>query len=578
MDTPNTNEVTGPKTVQPTTRRAANRVRRGRLMSLRRILAAVLTPRARWRPRGPGSRSLVGRILAINMITLLIPVIGFLYTDRYRQLLIEGELEALRSEGRIIAVALGWADVSSEDPEKHLDEDRANLFLRLLTIESPSRARLFSISGDLIADSEAFNGGAISVYAQPLGEPTMLDRMSPQEIWRVVRRGGRQFQRYMETSPQQADHYQEVSRALLGRVADGVRGGEGNALVLSAAVPVQEYRRVLGALMLSRETTVVDESIASMQALVVWLFLIALVITVLLSLYLASTIARPVRQLAKFADLVRRQKDRRHAIPDLSARGDEIGDLSLSLRDMTETLWDRIDSMESFAADVAHELKNPLTSLRSAFETLSMVKNPAQQEVLLGILTHDVDRMDRLISDISDSSRLDAELARSRWEELDLYSLAEDVIGLQEQVNATTTRFVLEPEEAPRVGFAVLGAETRLGQVLVNLITNAQSFSPEDGEIRVSLSRERGWITLVVEDEGPGIPADKLTKVFSRFYTDRPEQDSFGRYSGLGLSISQQIINAHGGQIHAENAERYGKVTGARLVVRLPEMPADFRL
>ena len=574
MDTSNTNRVTG-RTIGES---AGAGTSMSRLRALRRLLAAVFAPRARWRPRGPGSRSLVGRILAINMITLLIPVIGFLYTDRYRQLLIEGELEALRSEGRIIAVALGWADVSSEDPEKHLDEDRANLFLRLLTIESPSRARLFSINGDLIADSEAFNGGTVSVYTQPMGEPTVFGRLSPPELWRAIRRGGRQFQRYAETSPQRADHYQEVSTALLGRVADGVRGGEGNALLLSAAVPVQEYRRVLGALMLSRETTAVDESIASMQALVLWLFLIALVITVLLSLYLASTIARPVRQLAKSADLVRRQKDRRHAIPDLSTRGDEIGDLSLSLRDMTETLWDRIDSMESFAADVAHELKNPLTSLRSAFETLSMVKDPKQQEVLLGILTHDVDRMDRLITDISDSSRLDAELARSHWEELDLRSLAADVIALQEQVEDTLVAFVLEPKEAPRVGFAVLGAKTRLGQVLVNLITNAQSFSPDGGIIRVSLTREKGWITLVVEDQGPGIPEDRLTKIFSRFYTDRPEQDSFGRYSGLGLSISQQIIDAHGGVIRAENAERDGKVTGARLVVRLPEMPADFRL
>ena len=220
--------------------------------------------------------------------------------------------------------------------------------------------------------------------------------------------------------PQRADHYPEAADALFGKFANGVRAADGNALVLSAAVPVQEYRRVLGALMMSRETTIVDERIASMQTLILTLFLIALVITVLLSIYLANTIAQPVRHLAKSADLVRRQKDRRHAIPDLSERGDEIGDLSLSLRDMTESLWDRIDSMESFAADVAHELKNPLTSLRSAFETLSMVKDPKQQEVLLDILTHDVDRMDRLITDISDSSRLDAELARSHWEEMEI--------------------------------------------------------------------------------------------------------------------------------------------------------------
>ncbi|MAV47067.1 MAG: HAMP domain-containing protein [Alphaproteobacteria bacterium TMED89] len=542
------------------------------------LTALVLGRRIRWRPRGPGSRSLVGRILAINMITLLIPVIGFLYTDRYRQFLIDGELEALRSEGRIIAVALGSAAVTGEASDKRLDEDRSALFLRLLTIDSPSRARLFALNGDLLADSRALRGGTTPIYAQSLDEPTLFESLSPRSIWRAIRRGGRQFPRYIETMPQRADHYPEAAEALFGKFANGVRGADGNALVLSAAVPVQEYRRVLGGLMISRETTVVDDRIASMQTLILSLFLIALVITVMLSIYLANTIAQPVRALAKSADLVRRQKDRRHAIPDLSERGDEIGDLSLSLRDMTESLWDRIDSMESFAADIAHELKNPLTSLRSAFETLSMVQDPSQQEVLLDILTHDVDRMDRLISDISDSSRLDAELARSHWEEMDLYELAQDVVSLQRQMAETDVEIILEPSEPRRAGFPILGAELRLGQVLVNLITNAQTFSPEGGKIWVRLSRARGDILLTVEDQGVGFPADKLTKVFDRFYTDRPEQDGFGKHSGLGLSISKQIVNAHGGKIWAENADRGGEISGARVVLRLPEMPADFQL
>jgi len=543
-----------------------------------RWASAVLGRRVRWRPRGPGSQSLVGRILAINMITLLIPVIGFLYTDRYRQFLIDGELEALRSEGRIIAVALGSAAVTGEGSDKQLDEDRSALFLRLLTIESPSRARLFALNGDLLADSRVLRGGMVPIYAQSLDEPTLIENLSPRAIWRAIRRGGRQFPRYIETMPQRADHYPEAADALFGKFANGVRSADGNALVLSAAVPVQEYRRVLGGLMMSRETTIVDERIASMQTFILTLFLIALAVTVLLSIYLANTIAQPVRHLAKSADLVRRQKDRRHAIPDLSKRGDEIGDLSLSLRDMTESLWDRIDSMESFAADVAHELKNPLTSLRSAFETLSMVKDPKQQEVLFDILTHDVDRMDRLITDISDSSRLDAELARSHWEELDLYALAEDVVSLQHQMVESDVEIILEPAQPRKPGFFILGAELRLGQVLVNVITNAQTFSPVNGKIWVRLTRERGDILLSVEDQGIGFPADKLNKVFDRFYTDRPEQDGFGKHSGLGLSISKQIVNAHGGKIWAENADRNGEISGGRVVLRLPEMPEDFKL
>ena len=258
-----------------------------------RWASIVLGRRIRWRPRGPGSRSLVGRILAINMITLLIPVIGFLYTDRYRQFLIDGELEALRSEGRIIAVALGSAAVTGEGSDKQLDEDRSALFLRLLTIESPSRARLFALNGDLLADSRVLRGGTTPIFAQSLIEPSLLESLSPRSIWRAVRRGGRQFPRYIETMPQRADHYPEAAEALFGKFANGVRAAEGNALVLSAAVPVQEYRRVLGGLMISRETTVVDERIASMQTLILSLFLIALVITVLLSIYLASTIAQP---------------------------------------------------------------------------------------------------------------------------------------------------------------------------------------------------------------------------------------------------------------------------------------------
>ncbi len=543
-----------------------------------RWASIVLGRRIRWRPRGPGSRSLVGRILAINMITLLIPVIGFLYTDRYRQFLIDGELEALRSEGRIIAVALGSAAVTGEGSDKRLDKDRSALFLRLLTIESPSRARLFALNGDLLADSRVLRGGMVPIYSQSLGEPSLMEILSPRAIWRAVRRGGRQFPRYIETMPQRADHYPEAADALFGKFANGVRAADGNALVLSAAVPVQEYRRVLGGLMISRETTIVDERIASMQTLILTLFFIALVITVLLSIYLAHTIAQPVRQLAKSADLVRRQKDRRHAIPDLSERGDEIGDLSLSLRDMTESLWDRIDSMESFAADVAHELKNPLTSLRSAFETLSMVKDPKQQAVLFDILTHDVDRMDRLITDISDSSRLDAELARSHWEEMDLYALAQDVVSLQHQMVESDVEIILEPAQFRKPGFYILGAELRLGQVLVNVITNAQTFSPPMGKIWVRLVRDRGDILLSVEDQGIGFPADKLNKVFDRFYTDRPEQDGFGKHSGLGLSISKQIITAHGGKIWAENADQNGEISGGRVVIRLPEMPEDFQI
>jgi two-component system, OmpR family, sensor histidine kinase ChvG len=324
---------------------------------------------------------------------------------------------------------------------------------------------------------------------------------------------------------------------------------------------------------------VVTKAVYARRLDILVVFAIALAATVLLSIYFASTLARPIRRLALSAVQVRYGKGRRFEIPDFTKREDEIGDLSGALREMTEALWSRLDAIEGFAADVAHEIKNPLTSLRSAVETVSRVEDPEQQRKLMSIILDDVQRLDRLISDISDASRLDAELSRAESETVDLRLLLEtlvEVIG--STLPETGPRIVLGlPELADADAFMVPGIEGRLGQVFRNLINNAVTFSPPGGTIRVVVGRNPSWIEARVEDDGPGLPEGKLEAVFERFYSERPSGEKFGTHSGLGLSISRQIVEAHGGTIHAENRidPMNRKVKGARFVVRLPMPPRE---
>jgi two-component system sensor histidine kinase ChvG len=300
---------------------------------------------------------------------------------------------------------------------------------------------------------------------------------------------------------------------------------------------------------------------------------------VVLSTLLARTIAEPVRRLADGAERVRRRIRSRVEIPDFTDRRDEIGHLSGTLRDMTNALYSRIEAIESFAADVAHELKNPLTSLRSAVETLPLAKSEDSRARLLAIIQHDVRRLDRLISDISDASRLDAELQRQEAAPVDLTKLLKTLVTVANEVRGDDCVAVsLKFEGGSPSDFTVPGHDSRLGQVIDNLIHNARSFSPPGGTVRVTCRRLRNQVEITVDDDGPGIQPDALERIFERFYTDRPEQ-GFGQNSGLGLSISKQIVEAHGGRIWAEN--RLGaagglaggpKVFGARFVVRLPAM------
>ena len=406
-------------------------------------------------------------------------------------------------------------------------------------------------------------------------KPSLFER-----IFIAVRRwlGRGDLPLYRELGAGNGRGYPEVAQALNGQNSSMVRISDRGDVIVSVAVPVQRFRAVRGALMLSTQGADIDDMVEAERLAILKVFIVAAGVMIVLSILLAGTIAEPVRRLADAAESVRRRIRSRVEIPDFTRRRDEIGHLSGTLRDMTSALYSRIEAIESFAADVAHELKNPLTSLRSAVETLPVAKTAESRARLLSIIQHDVQRLDRLISDISDASRLDAELQRQETVPVDLAKLLNTLVAVANEVKrddgvSVTLRF---EGGSPRA-FQVPGHDSRLGQVVDNLIENARSFSPAGGTVRVTCRRLKNNVEIFVDDDGPGVRPDAAEKVFERFYTDRPHQ-GFGQNSGLGLSISKQIVEAHGGAVWVENrlsapeAAEAPTVRGARFIVRLPAM------
>jgi len=548
---------------------------------------------------------LTRRILFLNMAPPVILVAGLLYLDDYRNTLIDNEFASLVTQGRIFAAALGTAATVVQQPgsvsdgaaddEERLSREIAPTILRRLVEPTRVRARLYSGDGELIADSRVLGAAGVAVEIAPLPPPR-----PPSDPLLAAFNAAYDF--ILNWLPSGADlpPDREQPNALLHELHEAEaasRGEIGTALraratsgrpqeakmTLYAAVPVQRFKQVLGVLLMTTDSREIENSLRAVRLDILQVFAAALAVTVLISFYLARTIARPVRRLALAAERVRRGGQvvaagirasgpltGRAAIPDMSARGDEIGDLSLALGDMTEALWRRLDAIERFAADVAHEIKNPLTSLKSAVETAARVQDPARQRKLMQVILDDVSRLDRLIADISDASRIDAELSREETHPTDIGRLLAtlvDIHGAADDPGAPRLGLELAaPEE-----LIVPALEDRLGQVFRNLITNAISFSPPRGTIRILAVRREAVVEVCIEDEGPGIPEDKLEKIFERFYSERPSGEKFGTHSGLGLSISRQIVTAHGGSIRAENRrDAGGRVVGARFLVRLP--------
>ncbi len=536
------------------------------------------------RTHGPFS-SLSLRIFAVNLAAPVLLVLGLLFLDEYEDTLISTELEALRTQGELMAAALGEgavvvetenADFPTFTPNGNLrviQPDTARQLVRRLAGLAQLRARLFDHDGNLIADSQLLQGpgGQVQVVDLPPVNEGTLGQWLREAFTATVGRFGfkRGLEPYIERASPVAADFTEVMAALeQAEAGQAVRLRSDGQKMLTVAVPVQFYRQVVGAIFVSRDGRNVDKRLFAVRGSILAMFGWVLGLTVLTSIYLARTIGRPLRILAEAAERVRHAKTRRHDIPDMTNRSDEIGELSGALREMTESLWQRLDAIESFAADVAHEIKNPLTSLRSAVETVARVKDPQQQKQLMSIILDDVSRLDRLISDISDASRLDAELSRAETAPVKLDALLNALAQMQ-NANDSPDAPKVKLEIKDNDSLVVAGIEGRLAQVFRNLIGNAVSFSPPAGEISVRAYREGRAATVEVIDEGPGIPAGKEKAIFERFYSERPEAEKFGTHSGLGLSISKQIVEAHHGSIMATNRTDSGK-TGARFIVRVP--------
>lgn len=570
--------------------------------------AAAGERRSSRRPRLLGFSSLTRRIVVLNLAGLVALVSGILYLNQFRAGLIEARIQSLTIQGEIMAGAIAASATATSDsdslwvdPDKlmniapseilgprgneqiesldfPINPERVAPMLRRLITPTRTRARIYDSSGQLLLDSQSLYGPAdilrLEVPAPQIEkQKPLLDRIVTKVQDWLFRRD---LPAYEDLT---GAEYPEVKAALAGTATAVVRQNKQGEMIVSVAVPIQRFRTPQGALLLSTFGGDIDKIVQAERLAIVRVFLVAALVMIVLSVLLAGTIAGPVRRLAVAAERVRHRMHSRAELPDFSDRDDEIGHLSTAFRDMTHALYNRMEAIERFAADVAHELKNPLTSLRSAVETLPLAKTKESQTRLLAIIQHDVRRLDRLISDISDASRLDAELQRQDLDHVDIGTMLETVTNAQNEVHGDDVRIALTFADGAKAPgrLRMKGHDLRLGQVFTNLIDNARSFSPPKGEVRVNVKRSKDEIEVFVEDDGPGIRSDAVDRIFERFYTDRPVE-GFGQNSGLGLSISKQIVEAHGGEIWAENRmspthktkDGEAEVLGARFTVRLP--------
>jgi two-component system sensor histidine kinase ChvG len=536
--------------------------------------------------------SLTWRIVTLNLVALAVLVTGIVYLNQWRAGLIDARVQSLRVQGEIIAAAIAASatvdsDVIQVDPDKLLqlksgaasefsyfdpnlefpiNPERVAPLLRNLVTPTKTRARIYDQSGFMILDSASIYSRG-EVIRKPAAAAGNSDWWTSILSWVP----GDDFPPYQEFGANEGTRYPEVAAALNGSPADVVRVDADHQLVISVAVPVQRVRATVGVLLLSTQPGEIDSIVAAERWGMLRIALVAATVTIILSLLLAGTIAGPLRRLSEAAEKVQASISSRQEIPDFTYRTDEVGHLSRALRSMTSSLYNRIEAIERFAADVAHELKNPLTSLRSAVETLPRAKRDEDRERLNAIIQHDVRRLDRLISDISNASRLDAELARESSEPVDIEKLAETMVSMQHDLAQPRKVNVVLDKRPGKFAPTMLGHDSRLAQVFNNLIDNAVSFSPEGGTVTVALHADEDRIVATVSDEGPGIRGD-ISRIFQRFYTDRPDGEHFGDHSGLGLAISKQIIDAHRGTISAANRDDR---SGAIFTVSLPRVSIE---
>jgi len=548
-------------------------------------------------------------IVLANLIGLVILLLGSFALTQYRDGLVEAKLEGVRAQAQIIADVLAQVaiDESSCQPVEEADiinqgeettlcsltlsqtdvrevfnrvwdsfEGRVRIFNAPQTFEDPpvSDANLLLIEDVVLREDQI-----IAESLPPIDASASAGFFRIDGLWHRL---SRFFSQDYRAEAARHTIEAELNAALASspfaedRGATSVRINEEGELVASVSVPIRRVQAIYG--LVTAEIGGIDELVENARLAILPFFGLAVAAGILSSLLLTTTIAQPIRQLAIAADKVREgiAAAGRARIPDFTNRKDEIGELSASLKSMTQAIYARIDAIESFAADVSHELKNPLTSIRSAAETLLIAKTPEQQQKLMAVIQNDVARMDRLITDISNASRLDAELARESREAVDLTTLLKDIASIYRTTGSNTDIRIVFDE--PLQATYVLGSPSALGQVVRNLVDNARSFSAADGEVRVRLespTQSAPVVRIIVEDDGPGIPPENIESIFRRFYTKRPQGAAFGDNSGLGLAISRQIVNSHGGRIYAENrledpTDPNGPRKGVRFIVELP--------
>lgn len=540
------------------------------------------------------------RIFAVNAVALIILMLGVLYLGQSQNNLIESKLETFQAEVDLVSAALaeGALDTYEAKPAElfgqpriieELNIDTARKMVKRMSKSMNKRIRLFDENGILIADSHQLIGPGGNIHIVNLEPPDtalysiqILKQFTAFIISLLPDR--RILPKYPTDNILKTHDNHDTKEAMIGKISLSAWLNEKNQILLSAAAPIYKEDDVKGAVLLTRVAKDIEDGIVDVWFDIMRVFAGTLIVTLLLSIYLSGTIAKPLKRLARAAERIRTGHSKAEDIPDFRDRHDEIGDLSIVLRDMTDELATRMDSIESFAADVAHELKNPLTSLKSAIETAAIVKKKADREKLLDIVMHDVDRLDRLITDISHASRLDSELSREVFKPVDLLeiftnildiyrdplkrSIKKDALSNISVITEQGMNIILNAQSEEN--FVVLGIEMRLGQVFQNLLANALSFSKQGQNIKIVISRRLNAVIATVEDEGPGIPETKLDSIFERFYSERPQHEDYGRHSGLGLSICKQIIEAHQGRIFAENRKDLsGKVLGAKFTVIL---------
>jgi two-component system sensor histidine kinase ChvG len=530
--------------------------------------------------------------LLVNALPLALLVATLLYLDQYQNGLLVGEVGALREQARIYAGALGQSAVRTPEGRRHGDPvlvpDLARPLLRRLTEPTPfSVARLYGPDGRLIADSnpDSPDGTPPLPPVRNVGHSTLMGE--------VIAATGRFYDEMLSLLPAGSDDLvverksgdkeglqwsPDVREQLhLGGTNDSpdmppyIRRTRDNRLLVTVAEPVRRDGRTVGIVLLTRAAGEVDRSLDAVRRSILDLFLLALGITVLLSYYLSRTITRPILSLARAALTMREGRGRTGTVPaELRRRTDEIGELGRTLEQSARALWARMDATERFAADVSHEIKNPLSSISSAIETMRRVENPDQQRRLLAIIGEDVARLDRLISDISSASRVDAEISRAESVAIPVLPLLRALVDIHEATREPDG-VRMEIDARSDGTLSALAIEDRLVQVLRNLIGNAISFSPEGTVIVLGAHRSGHSVAISVTDQGHGIPEQRLENIFDRFYSERPAGERFGQHSGLGLSISRQIVEALAGQIRAENVTGPGgEILGARFVVTLP--------